>query len=125
MDFHDFFDLFVNGAVEMGSYFNYMREWGPYIKKHAPNSARAKCGKQIFLLEYEQLLKDPLYWIQNLVKFLDLKNSSDEAALQEVVRATTIAKMKDEGHARATVSAHVQRGSQWHVQERICRRLEE
>ena len=89
MDFHDFFKFFMKGAVEAGSYFEWVKSW--WEQRHNPN---------ILILLYEDMKSDTRTAILRIAEFIggDYKEqllANDEKMLKIVIENSSFGKMKD------------------------------
>ncbi|KAH7972049.1 sulfotransferase ssu-1 [Rhipicephalus sanguineus] len=86
--FDEFFDMFVEGKVDYGDYFDHLLSW--YAHRDDPN---------MLFITYEQLKKDTADWVQKIADFLDKEQYGDRMRkhpelLKQVLDATSLASMK-------------------------------
>ena len=60
--FDDYFELFINGEIDWGDYFDYFNAWCPHVSD--PN---------VLFLTYEKMKEDPKSHILKIAKFIDRK----------------------------------------------------
>ena len=82
--FNDFFDLFIEGKLEYGDYFDHLLDWEKRMKSQNCN--------QILMVSFEDLKADPLKCVHKVAEFLEVKVTDDFAS--EVVEACSFKKMK-------------------------------
>ncbi|XP_077522190.1 sulfotransferase ssu-1-like [Amblyomma americanum] len=86
--FEQFFDMFVEGKVDFGDYFDHLISW--YEHRHDPN---------VLFVTYEQLKKDVKPWVHKVADFIHEKYGqrlrSDDSYLKSVLENISIKKMKE------------------------------
>lgn len=86
--FAQFFDMFVEGKVEFGDYFDHLLSW--YKHRDDPN---------VFFVTYEELKRDTTTWILKLADFLGEEHGKKlrerPILLDEVLRKSSLKTMKD------------------------------
>ncbi|XP_064485749.1 sulfotransferase ssu-1-like [Ornithodoros turicata] len=85
--FDVFFDVFVQGRIGFGDYFDHLLPW--YAHRDDPN---------VFFLTYEDLKENTALWIRKVADFLgsgygDILRENP-AVVESIVEATTVANMK-------------------------------
>eukprot|EP01025_Chloroclados_australasicus_P027591 TRINITY_DN2734_c0_g1_i1.p1 TRINITY_DN2734_c0_g1~~TRINITY_DN2734_c0_g1_i1.p1 ORF type:complete len:290 (-),score=26.82 TRINITY_DN2734_c0_g1_i1:749-1618(-) len=86
-NFDDYFEIFMEGEVDFGDYFQSLLSWHPHLRD--PN---------VLFLSYEELKKDPIAGIKKVAEFLGeqyAENIKDEIILQKVVQNSDIKQMKN------------------------------
>lgn len=85
--FDEFFDMFIEGRVDYGDYFEHLLSW--YDHRQDPN---------VFFLTYEDLKRDTKTWILRLAQFIGdvygTKLKSHPEILENILRATSFEAMK-------------------------------
>ncbi|CAN7948626.1 unnamed protein product, partial [Ixodes hexagonus] len=85
--FDEFFELFLQGKVEFGDYFDHLLSW--YKHRDDPN---------VLLVTYEDLKKDFGLWIQKIGEFIGREYGerlqSQPEALERVISMTSLEAMK-------------------------------
>ncbi|CAN7977312.1 unnamed protein product, partial [Ixodes persulcatus] len=85
--FDQFFDMFLDGRVEFGDYFDSLLPW--YERRHKPN---------VFFLTYEDLKRDTKGWVLRMADFLGAQYSerlrSDPDAVGSIIERSNIEVMK-------------------------------
>lgn len=79
--FDQFFEHFIAGDVDFGSYFEHLASWWP--RRNDP---------QVLFVQYEEAIRDPAAHLQKMAAFLGLKLTDEE--LTHVVESTSFAAMK-------------------------------
>ena len=82
--FAEFFYRFLRGEVQYRSWFRHVAGWR--------RAADADADSRILLLPYEELSADTAGWVARIAEFLQVTVSS--ARVGEIVRATSLARMK-------------------------------
>ncbi|XP_065294468.1 sulfotransferase ssu-1-like [Dermacentor albipictus] len=86
--FDQFFDMFVEGRVDFGDYFDHLLSW--YAHRDDPN---------VLFVTYEQLKKDINAWVVNIADFIGeefgQKLRSDNSRLENVLLSISIKSMKE------------------------------
>ncbi|GAB1600159.1 sulfotransferase 6B1-like [Argonauta hians] len=67
-DWTNYFEIFFEGKVNYGNYFEYMLQWEKDIKNHPE--------LPILIVKYEELKKDPVGGVTKVAQFLGLPNNS-------------------------------------------------
>ncbi|KAF8768064.1 Sulfotransferase 1C2 like protein [Argiope bruennichi] len=84
----DFFELFMNGEVEFGDYFETTLSWWEH--RNDPN---------VLFITYEQLKKDTKGYVLKIAEFIDSKYGEklekDEKMLQDVIHHSSFGFMKE------------------------------
>ncbi|XP_029634143.1 sulfotransferase 1A2 [Octopus sinensis] len=83
-NFHSFFELFMDGNVPSGDYFEYTRQWWPIIKDN-PN---------VLIITYEEASKDLVKIVSLIAKFLG--KEIDEQLIKDIADMCTFDRMKKE-----------------------------
>lgn len=88
MDFHDFFKFFIKGALECGSYFDWVKSW--WEQRNNPN---------VLILLYEDMKSDTKSSVLKIAEFIDPKYreellANDGEILQKVIENSSFQKMK-------------------------------
>uniref|UniRef100_A0A8C4T089 Sulfotransferase n=1 Tax=Erpetoichthys calabaricus TaxID=27687 RepID=A0A8C4T089_ERPCA len=78
----DFFESFLSGNVECGSWFDHVTGWWDVREKH-----------QILYVFYEDILQDPTGEVERVACFLG--HTLDKGTIQEIVKHTSFNMMKD------------------------------
>ncbi|XP_077521567.1 amine sulfotransferase-like [Amblyomma americanum] len=86
--FDQFFDMFVEGKVDFGDYFDHLLSW--YEHRNDPN---------VLFVTYEELKKDTAGWVLKLGDFFDKEECGDNLRkhperLERVLSATSLESMK-------------------------------
>lgn len=85
--FDEFFDMFIEGRVDYGDYFEHLLSW--YDHRQDPN---------VFFLTYEDLKRDTKSWILRLAQFMGdvygTKLKSHPEMLENILRVTSVEAMK-------------------------------
>ncbi|CAN7940824.1 unnamed protein product [Ixodes hexagonus] len=85
--FSEFFDMFLEGKVDSGEYFDNLLSW--YDHRHDPN---------VLLLTYEGLKRDTEGWVLKMADFLGKEYGSrlrgDPDAVKSLIQASSIASMR-------------------------------
>uniref|UniRef100_V5IEL2 Putative sulfotransferase n=1 Tax=Ixodes ricinus TaxID=34613 RepID=V5IEL2_IXORI len=85
--FSEFFEMFVEGALAYGDYFDHLLPW--YERRDDPN---------VLLLTYEGLKKDTAAWVLKIADFLGENHGTrlraDPVALNEVLARTSLETMR-------------------------------
>jgi len=87
--FDDYFELFIDGKVDYGDYFDCLLSW--YEHRNDPN---------VLFITYEQLKKDPRTYVLKIAEFMDPKYKkalleNDERVLNDVIHHTSFSYMKE------------------------------
>ncbi|KAH9525688.1 Sulfotransferase 1C4 [Bulinus truncatus] len=83
--FEDYLQLFVEGKVDYGSWFEHIASWSQALKEHP--------GLDIHEVNYEQLSQNPHTTIQDLALFLNLSPSQD--LISQICEECALSKMKE------------------------------
>jgi hypothetical protein len=87
--FDDYFELFMNGEVDYGDYFEHLSSWLPHLAK--PN---------ILLLTYESMKRDPKAAIISIANFIDKRYfdllTENKNILEKVIKYSDFESMKKE-----------------------------
>ncbi|XP_014784586.2 sulfotransferase 1E1 [Octopus bimaculoides] len=83
-NFHSFFEMFMDGNVPTGDYFEYTRQWWSVIKDN-PN---------VLIITYEEASKDLVKIVSLIAKFLGKK--IDEQLTKDIADMCTFDRMKNE-----------------------------
>eukprot|EP00106_Octopus_bimaculoides_P006615 XP_014774057.1 PREDICTED: uncharacterized protein LOC106871849 [Octopus bimaculoides] len=83
-NFHSFFEMFMDGNVPRGDYFEYTRQWWSVIKDN-PN---------VLIITYEEASKDLVKIVSLIAKFLGKK--IDEQLTKDIADMCTFDRMKNE-----------------------------
>ncbi|XP_037501225.2 sulfotransferase ssu-1 [Rhipicephalus sanguineus] len=86
--FDQFFDLFVQGKVDYGDYFDHLLSW--YAHRDDPN---------LLFITYEELKKGTAGWVQKIADFLGKEQYGDRMQqhpelLEHVLASTSVGNMK-------------------------------
>ncbi|TKR72036.1 hypothetical protein L596_019559 [Steinernema carpocapsae] len=87
-DFNGFFELFMAGKYDFGSYFDYHKEWFDHMKDH-----------NLLLLKYEDIIKDHKGSVVKIGEFLGGRAGEiveNLEKLAQVVEASTFKSMKED-----------------------------
>ncbi|GMR54992.1 hypothetical protein PMAYCL1PPCAC_25187 [Pristionchus mayeri] len=87
-DFDVFFDLFMDGRISFGDYFDHLNSWLESIEKQEEN---------ILFLKYEDMLVDLPSAVVQISNFLEGKAAEivkDEKKLDKIIEASSLASMK-------------------------------
>jgi len=79
--FNEFFEHFIAGDVDFGSYFEHLASWWP--RRDDP---------RVLFVQYEEAVRDPAAHLQKMAAFLELKLTDEELA--HAVESTSFAAMK-------------------------------
>ncbi|KAH7941143.1 hypothetical protein HPB49_010337 [Dermacentor silvarum] len=86
--FDQFFDMFVEGKVDFGDYFDHLLSW--YDHRNDPN---------VLFVTYEQLKKDIRAWVLKIADFIGeefgQKLRSDNSLLENVLQNISVKNMKE------------------------------
>lgn len=112
--FNDFFELFVDGRLPFGDYFEHTSAWRQFYLENP---------EQVFWLSFEDLKANPEREIARLAKFVGMEH--DSKTINRVRQETTFRKLKQ----AAEGSGHFRRGivGDWrnHLSPSQSRRLDE
>ncbi|GFT11873.1 sulfotransferase 1C2 [Nephila pilipes] len=87
-EFDDFFELFINGEVDFGDYFDTLLSW--YEHRNDPN---------VLFITYEQLKTDIKTCVLKIAEFIDIQHKEilekDEKILDDVILHSSLSFMKE------------------------------
>lgn len=83
-EFDDFFEMFIDGDCEYGSYFDYYLSWDELLKDPKKHD--------VLLLQFEENKANPVEGVKKIAKFLELDITDEYAA--QVAESTDFGKMK-------------------------------
>ncbi|CAN7979564.1 unnamed protein product [Ixodes pacificus] len=85
--FDEFFELFLEGKVDFGDYFDHLLSWYAHRRDH-----------NVFFLTYEDLKKDTGAWVLQIADFLGEEHGrklrSDQGILDAILNRTSLKTMK-------------------------------
>ena len=103
-NFDEYFDVFVEGKVNYGNYFDHLNGW--FKERNRPN---------ILFLTYEEVIKDLRGTVKSVGEFSGgaiLKNSKDDSIVGKVVEKCSVSSMRAmEGHGAFYPPVPVAEGS--------------
>uniref|UniRef100_A0A0B7BDQ2 Sulfotransferase domain-containing protein n=1 Tax=Arion vulgaris TaxID=1028688 RepID=A0A0B7BDQ2_9EUPU len=98
-DLNGYFEMFMEGRLEYGSYFDYILNWDKVMKEASDNP--------ILLITYEDLKKQPLDTVLKVAKFLNLNVTTE--FVEKVIDACDFGKMKTVRSKHGQISGKIYR----------------
>ncbi|CAG5129580.1 unnamed protein product [Candidula unifasciata] len=86
--FNGFFSLFMKGQVDLGSFFDYYKEWDEDIRNNT--------DQPILIVTYEDMKEDLPREIRRLAAFIDVPLTDQQ--VEEIAQAGSFSSMKDVYH---------------------------
>ncbi|CAN7978453.1 unnamed protein product [Ixodes persulcatus] len=95
--FDEFFELFLEGKVDFGDYFDHLLSWYAHRRDH-----------NVFFLTYEDLKKDTRAWVLQIAEFLGEEHGrklrADHGILDAILNRTSLKTMKEDVNISITKS---------------------
>ena len=99
LNWDDFIDKFSSGRVHFGSYFDHVLSWWPH-----------RDDNNVLFIKYEDMKRDLPCAVRKIAKFVN--HDLTDQVVDEIVRRTTFAVMKDDSKANHSWTAHMGSGEE-------------